>query len=140
MAGTVTLAGWQFVLLLVLATYAVWRLLLFPVLQRLIYRRSQITEKILEEELQFGLPAYAMANRQLWVDRVISDPEVNAAIEHAAESLGSKKSAQREARKFASEIVPSFNALLYFRIGYWIARKWLRLFYWIQVVFSSKCI
>ena len=26
--------------------------------------------------------------------------------------------------RYAREIVPSFNAYLYFRIGYWIGRKW----------------
>ena len=138
MAETVTLANWQFILLLLLAAYAIWRLLFLPLLQRLIYRRSQSTERVLDEELEFGLPSYAMANRQLWVDRIISDPQVIDAIEMAAEKSGSKEKVLNEAKQFATQIVPSFNALLYFRIGNWIARKWLRLFYWIQVGFSEQ--
>ncbi len=138
MEETVTLANWQFILLLLLAAYAIWRLLFLPLLQRLIYRRSQSTERLLDEELEFGLPSYAMANRQLWVDRIISDPQVIDAIEKAGEKSGSKENAMSEAKLFATQIVPSFNALLYFRIGNWIARKWLRLFYWIQVGFSEQ--
>lgn len=138
MQATVTLANWQFFLLLLLAAYAIWRLLILPFLQRLIYRRSQSTERILEQELEFGLPSYAMANRQLWVDRIISDPMVIEAIEKAAEKSGSWEQALAEAKEFAIEIVPSFNAILYFRIGNWIARKWLRLFYWLQVGFSKQ--
>ena len=138
MQETVTLANWQFFLLLLLAIYALWRLLFLPLLQRLIYNRSQTTERILDEELKFGLPSYAMANRQLWVDRVISDAQVTEAIDQAAGDRGTKEEAIARARKFANEIVPSFNALLYFRIGYWVARKWLRLFYWIQVGFSAQ--
>lgn len=137
MAETVTLANWQFFLLLLLAAYAVWRLLFLPLLQRLIYYRTQTTERILDEELGFGLPSYAMANRQLWVDRIINDPQVKSAIETATEKSGSKETTLAEAEKFAAEIVPTFNAVLYFRIGYWVARKWLRLFYWIQVGFSA---
>ena len=138
MEETVTLANWQFIVLLLLAAYAIWRLLFLPLLQRLIYRRAQSTERVLDEELEFGLPSYAMASRQLWVDRIISDPQVIDAIEKAAEKSGSKEKALSEAKQFATQIVPSFNALLYFRIGNWIARKWLRLFYWIQVGFSEQ--
>ncbi len=138
MEETVTLANWQFFLLLLLAAYAVWRLVFLPMLQRLIYHRSQSSEKILDEELQFGLPSYAMANRQLWVDRIITDPQVKTAIEEAAKNPASKETAMAEARKLAAEIVPTFNALLYFHIGYWVARKWLRMFYWIQVGFSAQ--
>jgi glycerol-3-phosphate O-acyltransferase len=137
MEETVTLSNWQFFLLLLLAAYALWRLLFLPLLQRLIYHRSRTTEHILDEELKFGLPSYARANRQLWVDRIISDPQVNKAINTAAEESGSRKAAIEEAKKLATEIVPTFNAVLYFRIGYWVARKWLRLFYWIQVGFSA---
>lgn len=137
MQETVTLANWQFFLLLLLAAYALWRLLALPLLQRLIYHRSQATERILDQELEFGLSSYAMANRQLWVDRIINDPQVSTAIEEAAEKTGDKEAALKQAEKFAAEIVPTFNAMLYFRIGYWVARKWLRLFYWIQVGFSA---
>jgi len=124
--------------LLLLAAYALWRLLLLPLLQRLIYHRSKSTEKLLDEELEFGLPSYAMASRQLWIDRIISDPKVSEAIGSAAEKSGSKEQAMQEARKFATEIVPTFNAMLYFHIGCWISRKILRLFYWIQVGFSQQ--
>jgi len=138
MIETVTLAAWQFFLLLFLATYALWRLLFLPLLQRLIYHRTQTSEHILDEELKFGLPSYAMANRQLWVDRIISDVEVKEAIKQAAEKTGSRQTALDDAKNFAAEIVPTFNALLYFHIGYWVARKWLRVFYWIQVGFSAN--
>ena len=138
MQADVTLANWQFYILLFLAAYALWRLLFLPLLQRLIYRRAKSTERMLDQELEFGLPAYAMANRQLWVDRIINDQQVQLAIEQAAEKSGSKEKVLAEAKLFAEQIVPSFNALLYFRIGNWIARKWLRLFYWIQVGFSEQ--
>lgn len=138
MTEIVTLTTWQFILLLALAVYALWRLLFLPMLQRLIYHRSQTAERILDQELKFGLPSYAMANRQLWVDRIISDEQVKDAIDQAAENLGTKEEALARATKFATDLVPTFNALLYFRIGYWVARKWLRLFYWIQVGFSAE--
>ena len=38
-----------------------------------------------------------------------------------------------EATGFAKEIVPSFNAYIYFRIGYWVAKKLARLLYRVRV-------
>jgi glycerol-3-phosphate O-acyltransferase len=138
MEETVTLSNGQFLLLLILAVYAVFQLLILPLLQRLIYNRSQTTKRLLNEELKFGLPSYALANRSLWVDRIVSDPEVQAAIEKASGPAKTSEAALAEARKYAAEIVPNFNALVYFRFGYWLARKILRLFYWIQVGISAQ--
>jgi len=41
--------------------------------------------------------------------------------------------AQKKALSYAREIVPSFNAYLYFRIGYWMAKKVARLLYRVRV-------
>ncbi len=133
MEETITIANWQFVLLLILATYAILQLLILPLFQRLIHHRSRSTERMLDKELGFGLPSYAMASRQLWIDRIVSDPDVKDAIEKTAEKLQSKEAALAEARKYAAEIAPNFSVLLYFRFGYWLAKKGLRLFYWMQV-------
>ena len=73
MQDVVTLPWWQFAGLVLLSIYAVFRLLILPVLQNYIYRRSRATRKSLGEELNFGLPSYALANRQIWLDRLIND-------------------------------------------------------------------
>ncbi len=46
--------------------------------------------------------------------------------------------AQAEARKYASEIIPAFNAYIYFRIGYWLAKKMARLVYRVRVGFYDN--
>lgn len=138
MDNTVTLANWQFFLLLMLAAYALFQIVVLPLLQRLIYTRSQTAERLLNEELKFGLPSFALANRQLWIDRIVSDPEVKATLEKMAGPSQTRDESLAEARKYAAEIVPNFNALLYFRMFYWLARKILRLFYWIQVGSSAR--
>jgi glycerol-3-phosphate O-acyltransferase len=40
---------------------------------------------------------------------------------------------QKKVMRYAREIVPSFNAYLYFRLGYWIAKKVARLLYRVRV-------
>ena len=46
--------------------------------------------------------------------------------------------AQDEARKYANEIAPAFNAYMYFRIGYWISKKLARLVYRMRVGFFDN--
>ncbi len=138
MDKTVTLANWQFFLLLMLAAYALFQIVVLPLMQRLIYTRSQTAERLLNEELKFGLPSFALANRQLWIDRIVSDPDVKETLEKTAGPSQTRDESLAEARKYAAEIVPNFNALLYFRMFYWLARKILRLFYWIQVGSSAR--
>jgi glycerol-3-phosphate O-acyltransferase len=80
-----------------------------------------------------------VAPRREWLDRLLSDREVVAAIEQvAADSGATVDSVRARARGIAEEIVPFFNVLLYFRFGYWVARWFLRTMYWINVEFSDR--
>lgn len=138
MDNMVTLERWQFWLLLVLSVYAVAKGIVLPLIQYLIYQSSQSTKRMLNEDLNFGLPSYAFANRQLWVDRIVTDPQVKLTIQETSGEYGSTEDALRQAKRYAAEIVPTFNVLFYFRIGFWLARKFLRMYYWIDVGVSSK--
>lgn len=138
MENAVELSRWQFWLLIALSGYAILHLFLLPIMQRLIYYRTQSTEKLLNKTLDFGLPSYAMANRQLWVDRIVNDSEVQAAIQQASKGNLSDTNAAARARKYATEIVPTFNILFYFRVGFWLARKVLRMFYWIEIALANQ--
>ncbi len=138
MSSVYSIPLWYYLLLSALSLYAILQLLLFPLLRRLIYNQSSLTKKSLGNTLNFGLPAYAMAKRQLWVDRLLDDEQIQQAIEIAAEEMDSTKDAEEIARKFAAEMVPSFSTLLYFRVGYWMARRFFRAFYWIHIGQSSS--
>ena len=56
----------------------------------------------------------------------------------AADSGEPLEEVSARARRDAEEIVPFFNVLLYFRLGYWLARWLLRLMYWIHAEFADK--
>lgn len=136
MEHAVTLPYWQFVLLLLLAAYAVLRIFVLPLVQKFIYRRFQATERILDEELEFGLPSFALAKRRLWVDRLMNDPEVRKTVTAVVKESGEPAHAiEQKARDYADEIVPSFNAFFYFRLGHWLAKTFLRMLFWVKVGF-----
>ena len=49
--------------------------------------------------------------------------------------------AQEKARKYAAEIVPAFNAYIYFRIGYWLAKKshgWCIGYAWVFMITTGS--
>ena len=93
----------------------------------------------LDDQLEFGISDYALAGRAEWLDRLLHDPVVTRTIADLAAETGEPESALRQrASRDAREIVPFFNAVFYFRIGYWLARWYLRMLYWIRAEFTDR--
>jgi len=42
-----------------------------------------------------------------------------------------------DVQRYAKEIVPAFNALIYFKVGYWVARRLLNTMYRVRLGFSD---
>jgi glycerol-3-phosphate O-acyltransferase len=62
------------------------------------------------------------------------DPKVlEAAAAHARENRVPRDVVMAEIGRYAREIVPSYNAYAYFRIGYWLARNAARILYRVRV-------
>jgi len=93
----------------------------------------------LDEQLEFGISDYALAGRADWLERLLNDAVVTQTIAALAAQTGESQAALRaRAYRDACEIVPFFSALLYFRIGYWLARWYLRMLYWIRAEFIDR--
>ena len=134
MGASVPLPLWLLLLMAVFAVLGLWWGLAAPLLSRALYLRRQRATRRLDDSLDFGLPRYALAGRAEWLDRLLNDSEVVAAIAaHASKTGQPLEDVQARAHREAQEIVPSFNVQLYFRLGYWVGRWALRLMYWIEV-------
>jgi len=84
--------------------------------------------------LDIEIRPFQLTKRQVLIDRLIYDPQIIEAIkDYAGEHDMPQEVAQGKVAVYAREIVPSFNAYLYFRIGYWIAKKIARLLYRVRV-------
>lgn len=139
MSEIVELKFWHYIILLLLAIYGLLQLVILPIIQKIIYRRFKATERKLDDELDFGLPSYALATRRLWIDRLRSDTEVQEVItEIIKEGNITGEEIRKKALKYADEIVPSFNAFFYFRLGYWVTKFSLRLLYWVRVGYETE--
>jgi glycerol-3-phosphate O-acyltransferase len=70
---------------------------------------------------------------------LLADPEVAAAaVRHARETGESEAAAWARVRTYVEEIVPDFNLLSYYRLGYGIARVLVPLLYKVSVGYEAR--
>jgi glycerol-3-phosphate O-acyltransferase len=90
----------------------------------------QRAERVVEEVGRRGikLPTFKLTRRRALIHRLTHDPELLGAAEaYAHDNSTSMAVTMARVERYAREIVPSFNAFLYFRIGIplagWISRS-----------------
>ena len=138
MTGTITLPVWFAALAGALALWAALYLLLIPGGRWFVRRRVNRLIDELNTRLQLQIPAFQQTKRQVLVDRLVYDREVMEAVESAAQESGMPREVLiRRVERHAREIVPSFNAWAYFRIGYALARRTVRLLYRVRLGYSD---
>ena len=78
----------------------------------------------------------------LWIKPIkcvrFDDKVIEAIKDYAKEQEMPLEIAQAKAHKYATEIAPTFNAYIYFRFGYWLAKKVSRLIYRVRVGFYDN--
>src|SRR5499427_7853544 len=139
MRGAVTIPLWLAVVLVLLAAWAALDRLLLPGARWFLRRRVNRVLEELHTRLKIRIPPFKLAKREVLIDRLLFDPQVQAAAE--AEALAGdlpREVALSRARRYAREIVPAFNAYAYFRVGYWIARNIARSLYRVRLGYSDE--
>jgi glycerol-3-phosphate O-acyltransferase len=128
-------------LLLAIAAFAAWSLvdrLLIPSVRWLLRRRLNRLIDTVNRRLDVEIKPFQLTKRQVLIDRLVYDPPViEAANEHARANNLPRDVAMAEVRRYAREIVPSFNAYLYFRIGYAMGRALANLLYRVRLGFAD---
>ncbi len=139
MSATIGVPLWLLVVLALFSVAGLWLTVIAPLLTRAFYRRRERALRLLDERLDFGLSNYVLARRTQWLDRLLNDTVVAAAIgASVAAGEGTQEEVRLRARTYVEEIVPSFSTLLYFRIGYWLMRWVLRTLYWIRAEYEDR--
>lgn len=133
LGSDITLPLWIALPVLVLAVLGARAYVLEPLVRRYLSRRERDLKARLNTTLTRPLPKVLQVPRRVLTERLLSDPFVQKAIEAASEDK-THEDAEAEARSYIDELMPSFFALFYFHIGYWLARRWLRSMYDIQIV------
>ncbi len=139
MTSTVELPLWLVVLLAALAAWAALERLLVPSVRFVLRRRVNRVLDELSTRLKIQVQPFKLTKRRVLIDRLLYDPEVLAALEeHAREREMPREAAMARVKRYAEEIVPAFNAYLYFRLGYRLGRIVARSLYRVRLVTSDE--
>jgi len=139
MTAIVAVPLWAFVLLAGLAGWAVLVLLLVPGMRWFFRRRIKMVIRQIGGRLNIELPSFKLTRRQVLIDRLFHDHKVQAAAAaHAVVSSEALGDVWRRIDRYAREIVPSFNAYVYYRIGYALARAAARALYRVRIGFVDE--
>jgi len=124
MTGTVELPVWLVVIVALLAALSVLDRLLIPSLRWALRARANRAVDKLNTKLRLRIQPFKLTKRQVLIDQLLFDHETLHAIEeHAKDNGVPREVAMDKAKRYAREIVPSFNAYAYFRIGTRLARR-----------------
>jgi len=139
MSGTLTLPVWFAAVLFLLAAWAAVDRLLIPSVRWFIRRRVNLVLEEIGKRLHLEVRPFSLTKRQVLIDRLLYDPKILEAAEaRAKENVIPRNVVTAEVERFAKEIVPSFNAYAYFRIGYWLAKKTAGILYRVRVGFTDE--
>ncbi len=139
MSGNVTLPVWLAAVLLLFAAWAAVDRLLIPSVRWFLRRRVNLVLEEIGKRLQLDVRPFSLTKRQVLIDRLMYDPKiVEAAGAHSKEKNVPRNVVMAEVERYAKEIVPSFNAYAYFRIGYWFAKNTARILYRVRVGFTDE--
>ena len=134
----VTVPLWLFAAIGAFALWSVLDRLLIPSTRWFLRGRVNRLIGRINRRLDIEIKPFQLTRRQVLIDRLLYDPQVLAAAsEHARAGNMPQDAAMLRARRYASEIVPAFNAYFYFRIGYGIARGLARALYRVRMGYAD---
>ncbi len=134
MTEAVAIPAWLLVAIAALAVWALYEHVLAPTLRFLVTHPANQVMDELGNRLRIGIRPFQRTKRQALIHRLLTDPKVQATAEQfAKQNRVSLPAVLRRVERYAREIVPAFNAYLYFRVGYWIGRWIARSLYRVRL-------
>ena len=139
MTQSITLPLWQFALLALLALAAALQWFLLPSVRWYFRRKVRGVIEEVSVRLNIDLPQFKLTRRQALIDRLLADPKVLAAAdEFSMQQKLPRNVAIERVERYAREIVPAFNAYVYFRVGYWLAKTFARMIYRVRLGYADS--
>jgi glycerol-3-phosphate O-acyltransferase len=135
---SVSVPLWLFVLMSALTVLALIFGALLPGARWYFRRKVRGVLDEISVRFKIDLPAFKLTRRRALIDRLMSDPRVlGAAQAHSATAGVPLADVMRQVHRDAGEIVPAFNAYVYFRVGYWLSKTFARLVYRVRLGYTD---
>jgi glycerol-3-phosphate O-acyltransferase len=136
---TITLPLWIFVIMLALVIFGALQWMLLPSMRWYFRRKVRGVIDEISVKLNIDIPQFKLTRRQGLIDQLMLDSRVLAAVdEHIAEHKVPRSVAMQKVNRYAREIVPAFNAYVYFRFGYWVSKNFARLVYRVRLGYTDS--
>jgi glycerol-3-phosphate O-acyltransferase len=134
MSDPVPLPLWLVIAAGLFALWGVYEHVVMPALRWLVtHPANQVIDDV-STRLRIGIRPFQRTRRQALIHRLLTDPKVQEAAEqYSREKRVPLSSVLKTVESYAREIVPAFNAYLYFRTGYWLGRRVARLLYRVRI-------
>ena len=135
----ITLPAWLFIVIALLAVSFVLDRAFIPSVRWMLRRKVNAVIGEINEHLQIGIRPFQLTKLKVLIDRLVFDAKVLEAMEaHVQETQMPREVAQEEIRRYAQEIVPAFNAYVYYRWIYRLCRYVCRQLYRIRVGVANE--
>lgn len=129
---------WLALLISALATVALLQYFLLPPMRMLMRRRANRVIDEVNSRLALTLPSFKLTKREVLIDRLVYHPDILREVELQAQRENMPRDAvMQQVRGYAREIVPAFNAWLYFKWAYWLARRIVHVLYRVRLGFAD---
>ena len=130
----ITVPLWLAILVGVLAVWAAYEHVIVPALRWMVTHPADQVLDDVSSRLRIGIRPFQRTRRQALIHRLLTDPKVQQAAEqHAQREHVPLPAVLKRVERYAREIVPAFNAYLYFRLGYWLGRAIARTLYRVRL-------
>jgi len=111
---------------------------LLPSARWILRRRANRLINEVNTRLALRIPSFKLTRRSVLVDRLNYHPRVIELVDSLAEAEELPREAlMRKVNLYAREIVPAFNALIYFKAAYWVARRLVHALYRVRLGFAD---
>ncbi len=138
MNSTIEIPLWLLFVLVALAVVTSLQYFLLPPVRRLMRRRANRVIDEVNSRLALELPSFKLTKREVLIDRLVYHPDIMQEVEERARAENTSRDViLQQVRDYATEIVPAFNAWLYFKWAYWVARRIVHVLYRVRLGFSN---
>lgn len=125
-------------MLVVAAVWLVLERLLVPSVRWFLRRRINRVLEEANKRLQIHVQPFKLTKRKVLIDRLLYDGQILEAAEEYGRAQGMPHAVVMEkVERYAREIVPSFNAYIYFRFGYWVSRNLARTLFRVRLGYAD---
>jgi glycerol-3-phosphate O-acyltransferase len=139
MTESISLPLWLVIVGGALALWSFSHILILPAIGWFFRRRTKKALIKIDERLDLRLPDFKLTKRREIINRLVYDTKVQETVETYAKEQGVPHTdALKKVKKYAHEIVPAFNALIYFRFGNWLSRTICQMLYRVRVGFVDE--